>query len=115
MKLQKIVVVFCLASRPYNLLEVFYLVYIIYHSTNLLELFDSIEDVESLKDVIFIQFIHDFEEYVLVRSYNSFGNLVVSIEESFNDLNDVVNCMLIPLQKSNSKRSKAIIERKSIE
>jgi hypothetical protein len=115
LKLQKIVVVFCLASRPYNLLEVFYLVYIIYHSTNLLELFDSIEDVESLKDVIFIQFIHDFEEYVLVRSYNSFGNLVVSIEESFNDLNDVVNCMLIPLQKSNSKRSKAIIERKSIE
>lgn len=54
LKFQYIVIVLCLTSRPYNLLEVFYLVYIIYHSSNFLELFNSIEDVKSLKDVIFI-------------------------------------------------------------
>ena len=71
--------------------------------------------MKSFKDMIFIQFIHNFEEYVLVGSYDSLWNLVIFIEKSFNDLDNIVNCKFVQLQKSKRKRGKAIIERKSIE
>lgn len=60
--------------------------------------------------MVFIQFIDDFKEDVLVGSDDGLGNFVVLVEQTPSDLHYIVNSIFVPLEECQCEGCEAVIE-----
>lgn len=70
--------------------------------------------MQAFKDVLLPQLMHNIEENILVRSDDRFRRFISSIEQFLRYENNIVNYVLIVLEKGKSERSESIVERKSV-
>ncbi len=70
--------------------------------------------MQALEDVVLVQLVNDFKEDILVGSDDGLGDLIVAIEETPRDLNDVVDGVFVPLEECQCKGCESVIEGESV-
>lgn len=86
-----VVVILSFGSGPNDFLEILDLIRVRNHSSDFLQFFNAIEDMQPFKDVLLPQLMHNLEENILVRSNDGLGCLVSTIEQFLGNRDNIIN------------------------